>query len=389
MDTTIGVYVHIPFCIRKCPYCSFNSVVTTGTSNDSYADLYINAVLKELLFHIREYPDLSDNVLETIYIGGGTPSLMPPESIDRLVDGIQAVFPASSKQEITIEVNPGTVTYDKLIRFKEAGINRLSIGVQSFNENGLKSLGRIHSVQDSLNCYEDTRKAGFNNIGIDLIFGIPDQSIAEWEAGLEKAVSLKPEHISAYNLTIEDGTPFYKLLKDGRLLLPSEEDQVRMFESGIDRLKSAGYIHYEISNYALDGFESCHNNRYWLGKNYIGLGAGSHSYTSFPDWGLRWWNETDPSGYIQHITNTGHAVTGMERLTQDEAITEAIFLGLRRMNGIDMDLLSERFSISFKNLYRHRVETLKTDGLLKEEARKLRLTRRGIIFSNTVIESLI
>lgn len=385
IDETIGIYVHIPFCIRKCPYCDFNSIVTAHVPEEEYT----GAVLQELSSRIRERPALSGRALETIYIGGGTPSLISAENIKRLVSGIRQTFSTSGQPEITIEVNPGTVTPDQLACLYDAGVNRLSIGVQSFRESGLQSLGRVHSVQDSLWCYEYARKAGFHNVGIDLIFGIPGQSVAEWEADLDMALSLKPEHISAYNLTVEKGTPFSRLVKDGGLLLPSEKDQIAMYELCMDRLKSAGYHHYEISNFARDGFESRHNDRYWLAMDYLGLGAGAHSYLSSPDWGVRWWNEKDPFRYMAQTKSAGHAVAGMERLTHEEAITEGIFLGLRRVKGIDLDWFQWRYQAPLTRLFRDRIGLLKARGLLSEGDNTLSLTRKGILLSNEVVLVLI
>lgn len=402
MEQTIGIYVHIPFCVQKCPYCAFNSIGASNVSKDIW-DAYSDAVLRELSFHIEKRPEPSDRMLETLYIGGGTPSLMPPEYLRRLVDGIRKTFPFSSGQssgepsgqepEITIEINPGTITppftHDKLISLKDAGINRLSIGVQSFHEKGLKALGRVHSVRDSLQCYGLARKAGFRNIGIDLIFGIPGQSLREWEADVKKALSLRPEHLSIYNLTIEEETVFSRRHEEGRLLLPSEDEQTAMYELGIDRLRSAGYCHYEVSNFSLDGLECRHNNRYWLAMDYIGLGAGAHSYVSAPGWGGRWWNESAPLAYIRQIRDSGHAVAGMERLTHEEAIAEGLFLGLRKIRGIDLDWFKDRFHISLKDSHASRFATLEAGGLLYTTDHRLRLTTRGILIADTITASLI
>lgn len=385
MDESIGIYVHIPFCSRKCPYCDLNSVVAAHLPEEEYTE----AVLQELSSRIRERPALSGRTLETVYIGGGTPSLMSAGGIERLVSGIRRAFPLSRQQEVTVEANPGTVTSDKLVRFKEGGVNRLSIGVQSFHERGLHSLGRIHSVGDSLKCYESARRAGFLNVGVDLIFGTPGQSVAEWEADLDMAISLKPEHISAYNLTVEKGTPFSRLMKEGGLLLPAEKDQITMYELCMDRLKSEGYHHYEISNFALDGFESLHNNRYWLALDYLGLGAGAHSYLSSPDWGVRWWNEKDPLRYMEQTKRAGQAVDGTERLTHEEAVTEGIFLGLRRVEGIDMDWFAGRFQVSWTGSLKERIKTLEAQGVIRERDNALSLTRKGILVSNEVALALI
>lgn len=386
MDNTISIYAHIPFCIKKCPYCDFNSVATALIPDN----VYINTLIRELLFHIKERPVLSTKTLETIYIGGGTPSLISPHNIKRLLSGIRQAFAESNPEEITMEINPGTVTKDSLAAFRNAGINRLSIGIQSFNDKTLKTLGRIHSVDNSIKCYEYARMAGFDNIGIDLIFGAPGQSIEEWEQDLKTAVALKPEHISTYNLTVEKGTLFFELHKNGKLILPSEEEQVLMYELAIDSLKEAGCNHYEISNFSLTGFESQHNLRYWSCMDYIGLGAGAHSYISFPAWGIRWWNESAPASYMRQINEMRQAIAGKERLTKKEALEEGIFLGLRRTAGIDMDWFLKRFNTPLNDLYMHKIDALKTKGLLREDnAGSVILTRKGILLSNEVISELI
>lgn len=384
-DNTIGIYIHIPFCVKKCPYCSFNSFEAA----DIQEDIYISAVLKELALHIDAMPDLSGRVLETIYIGGGTPSLISPKGIEKILNNIRQVFLPAQQLEITLEVNPGTVTFEKLLQFKGAGVNRISLGIQSLNENVLKSLGRIHSVRDSLTCFENSVRAGFNNIGIDLIYGVQGQCLKEWDEDINTAVSLRPQHISAYNLTIEKGTPFFRLYKDGNMILPSEEEQVRMFDLTIDTLSSGGYNQYEISNYSWEGFESRHNNRYWLCNDYIGLGAGAHSYLSYPDWGVRWWNETVPDTYVNAIQHNIRAAAGMEHLTEKEAVTEAVFLGLRRIKGIDLDWFSKRFGFSLKESCARNIAAMEAGGLLFERENRLILTRKGLIVADSVITELI
>ena len=394
MDNTISIYVHIPFCVKKCPYCDFNSVATADIPDD----VYINALSRELLFHIKERPVLSKKPLETIYIGGGTPSLISPHNIKRLVSNIRQVFAESNPVETTMEINPGTITKNSLAAFMDAGINRLSIGIQSFNDKTLNALGRVHSADNSLKCYEYARTAGFDNIGIDLIFGAPGQSAEEWEGDLKIAANLRPEHISAYNLTLEKGTLFFELQKNREIVLPSEEEQVLMYELAIDSLKEAGYNHYEISNFSLTGFESRHNMRYWSCMDYIGLGAGAHSYISSPDryirgqapdWGIRWWNESNPDAYMQQINKTGQAIAGKERLTKKEALEEGIFLGLRKTSGINMNWFAARFNTPLKNLCHQKITELKIRGLIYENGSSIRLTRKGLALSNEVFAELI
>ncbi len=395
---TLGVYIHIPFCIKKCPYCDFNSIAVTSIPEKAY----IEAVLKELTIHIEREPALSNRTVDTIYIGGGTPSLISHYNIGKLIRGIRETFSganyAAMPQEITIEVNPGTVKMDGLSAFRDAGVNRISIGVQSFNDDKLKSLGRLHSAGESLASYEYARRAGFENVGIDLMFGAPGESEGGWETDIKAAISLKPEHVAAYNLTIEKATPFFKLQDSGNFSLPSEEEQALMYELAIDRLVSAGYNHYEISNFSLSGYESRHNFRYWTNMDYIGLGAGAHSYISSPDknsqgqaadWGTRWWNESSPSSYMRQINETGQAVAGKEGLTKKEALEEAIFLGLRKISGMDINLFPKRFGISFENLYMQKIAVLKREGMIYEDGNRIRLTSKGLILSDEIFAGLI
>lgn len=394
VNKTIGVYIHIPFCMHKCPYCAFNSVGGHRQSRETWND-YSLALLRELSFHLEKRPELADRALDTIYIGGGTPSLMPPVYIRRLIDGIMEGFPVSSgrssgkRPEITIEINPGTITRDNLLSYMDTGINRLSIGIQSFQEKDLSALGRVHSVGQSLYCYEVARNAGFQNIGIDLIFGIPGQSLKNWEKTIDKALSLYPEHLALYNLTIEEGTPFWRKYLEGTLVLPSEDEQAEMYALGVERLKSDGYHHYEVSNFSRVGFECRHNNRYWHAMDYIGLGAGAHSYVSAPGWGVRWWNESDPQICLSQIKERGHSIAGIERLTHEEAIEEGIFLGLRKIRGIDLDWFRERFQISLDESRSDELNALKAGGLLDASDGWLRLTSRGLLVADTITTSLI
>lgn len=393
MDKTIGIYIHIPFCLKKCPYCDFNSYTTADIPEDAY----IEALIREFTFHIKDRPFLSEKILETIYIGGGTPSLIAPHKIMILLNSIFKAFPVSVPEEITVEINPGTVTRESLALLKTAGVNRLSIGVQSFNDKTLRKLGRLHNSYNSLMCYENAREVGFKNIGIDLIFGTSGQTVKEWDNDLKTALALRPEHISTYNLTIEKGTQFFEIQRDGGFFLPSEEEQISMYELAIDSLKNAAYTHYEISNFSLNGFQSCHNMRYWSGVDYIGLGAGAHSYISSSDsrvrgnnreWGVRWWNESDPALYMRQINDTGIAVAGEERLSSKEALQECILLGLRKISGINSDRFLKMFNFSLNDKYASEITSLKNRELIYEDEIGLRLTRKGLLLSNEVINEL-
>ncbi len=378
-DHTIGVYVHIPFCISKCPYCNFSSAAASSPPEKRYAD----CVLKELSFYL-ETEGLDGRRLETIYIGGGTPSIFSPQEIERVISSIKGRFiPSENNIEVTLEVNPDTVDPRKLEAYAQGGVNRLSIGVQSFSDAELKSIGRTHSARRALDAFNEAREAGFRNIGVDLIFGLPGQREKDWERSVRKAIGLRPEHISVYGLTIEEGTPFYGAFK-GRTGLPSEEAEAAMYEGAVNFLKEAGYIHYEISNFALPGKTSVHNSRYWADKDYLGLGASAHSYVSRPGWGRRWWNALAPQEYMRAIENAGTARVGEEKLRREDAMMEAMMLGLRRLDkGIEGRTFKDRFGSLPKESFK-RWEALRKDGLLNGKDDDIVLTPKGVLLSNEV-----
>lgn len=380
IGNTLGIYVHIPFCKSKCPYCDFNSSALKPIHENDY----IRSLINELESVIKKEDFIHLKPLDTIYIGGGTPSAISPKYIQKILDKLQKSFKLKDEIEVTIEVNPAAVDKNKLKEYKSFGINRLSIGVQSFNDKILKILGRIHNAEDAIKTYEDARNAGFENIGIDLMFGIPEQSLDMWLSDIKMAVSMKPEHISIYGLTIEQGTEFHRLQKKGNLVLPDEEAYLLMYESAIQRLRDAGYIHYEISNFSLPDYDSKHNARYWNGLDYIGLGAGAHSYIRGNKWGKRFWNEEDVFKYMEKIERHGNAISGMETLTKSEAMSESIFLGLRQTNGMDKRRFCERFNLSSGYEYLKIIPYLQENGLVEVSGDIIRLTNRGLILSDAV-----
>lgn len=334
---------------------------------------------KESSFFIEKRP------LESVYIGGGTPSLLSPPAISFLIDSIRKEFSPVKDIEITLEANPDTIDFEKLKGFKEAGINRLSIGLQSANDKDLKALGRPHSAAKGLKAFEEARKAGFENIGLDLIFGVPGQSLADWEHSVKKVIELRPEHISMYGLTIEEGTPFHDMQQKGALALPGEEAEVEMFRLGIELFKAGGWHHYEISNLGLPGFYSRHNNRYWLGKDYLGLGVSAHSYLSRPDWGRRWWNELAPSSYMARIEEQGIAIAGCEDLSRDDAVNEALILGLRMLErGINGEDFRRKFGVYPKEVFRNWAE-LEEKGFVRSSGQDLLLTSEGVLVANEIL----
>ena len=372
---TAGIYIHIPFCIRKCPYCSF----TSFTSEKIPEKEYINAILKEIETRCRE-TDIPD--IGTVYFGGGTPSLISPGGISAILSAIAENFKLINP-EISIEANPGTVNLERLRDYRNAGINRLSIGVQSFNDRLLLNLGRSHNSKEALNTLESAGKAGFDNTGIDLIHSIEGESLQDWEDDLKEAVSLHPENISAYNLTIEEGTPFHHSQEKGLLYLPQEEEQTEMLLTTIEILCSAGYEHYEVSNYAMPGFRSQHNQIYWNGGDYLGIGVSAHSYIR-KGWGIRRANSSNLTEYLNLINNKGTAVVDEEILSKEKAMGEAVFLGLRMMEGIVLNDFESRFGTGIETAFTNAVEELRTEGFLIYDKDNLKLTRKGLLFYNDV-----
>lgn len=399
-EEDIGIYIHIPFCISKCPYCDFNSIAVSPIPEENY----IKALIKEIDSHtkpltVRGKPakgELKESLflekrkrgVGSIYFGGGTPSLFSVDSIARVINKIMSEFSSTSHVEITLEINPKTADMEKVQALYATGINRLSLGVQSFQDKFLQNLGRIHTSADAVNLFKDARSFGFRNIGLDLIFGIPDQSLDDWERDLSCALSLKPEHISVYNLTIEEDTPFYDLQGEGKITLPDEDIQVRMYRLAQEKVAAAGYEQYEISNFALPDFRCRHNEGYWTLKEYLGFGAGAHSYLSEgsleSDWGIRWKNIPNPYEYISLLSNYGTAVIERETLTREMAIKEAIFLGLRRLEGISLDDFEKRFGLSLEKTFANVVSYLLKENLISIDEGHLKLTIQGILLSNEV-----
>ncbi len=383
-ERSIGIYVHIPFCKRRCPYCDFVTTAPGALPEKRYA----GALLAEL-DAVIEREGLGDvpPLLESIYIGGGTPSLLAPDTIGAVVARIKRRFSVSQSIEVTVEVNPDSADPRWLSALARSGVTRLSIGLQSLNDRELEILGRLHDAERAVKTYFCAKEAGFENIGVDLIFGIPGQRPADWMDTLSRVVELRPAHISLYGLTIEKGTPFHGMLLKGRLSLPSEDDTVEMFDSGIEMLEGAGYVHYEISNLCLPGFESRHNMRYWKGGAYIGLGAGAHSYNPEPAWGRRWWNVKEPDTYMSMIERTGEAVAGRETLTMKEALTERVFLSLRMLRE---GLKGEEFRRRFEKAPDEVLDTGRFEeaGLLERRGGDMFLSRRGVLLSDEVFSGL-
>lgn len=373
----LGLYVHIPFCIRKCNYCDFLSAPAT----DEVKEQYVTALCQE----IKSYEEQGKGYfLATVYFGGGTPSVLQTEQLERIMETIRATFSMEEGQaELTIEVNPGTVTKESLSAFRKMGFNRLSVGVQSAKKEELELLGRIHTFEDAKQCVKWAREAGFDNISMDVISALPKQSSEDYKETLEAVLSLQPEHISSYSLIIEEATPFYEKYAEGKELeqeLPDEDTDRAMYAYTKERLKKAGYERYEISNYAKPGFESRHNSSYWTGREYLGVGLGASSLFT----NARYHNEMNLQEYIRQVTAGEDVRREMERLVEAEKMEEFMILGLRRMCGISKAEFKERFGCAIETVYGPAIRKLEAQGLLKEQGDTIALTELGIDVSNQV-----
>lgn len=371
-----GIYIHIPFCEKKCIYCDFYS-----EANHSDRNVFIQFLLKEIDMYDR-YFNLEK--IETIYFGGGTPSLLEPVQVEKILAYVIKNFKVSDNAEITFEVNPGTVDKQKLLDYKKIGINRLSIGVQSLHEDDLKFLTRIHTAAESLSCYDAARLSGFENISIDLIYGLPTQTIESWKEVLSQAIGLKPQHISAYNLIVEEGTPLFHLVQEKRVSKVSEEIETQMFECTINTLTSAGYRHYEVSNYALPDYKARHNENYWNYSTYFGFGPSAHSFFDKK----RWWNVRSIFSYYNRIDNGILPVDGEETLNRTQQISELIMLGLRS-KGVDIGKLRVDLKFDFLKNFDQTVKLLIENQLGVLHDGYFTLTGKGILISDEISRKLI
>lgn len=366
----IGLYIHIPFCVKKCNYCDFNSF-----TKPELISSYISALKKE----IETLKD-KDYIAQTIFVGGGTPTILSPEELEDVFHTVYKNIPVSDNAEITIEANPGTLTEEKLLALKYAKVNRLSIGLQASQDRLLKIIGRIHTFKDFKINFEAARRIGFDNINIDLIFGLPTQSVNDFRETLQQVLELNPEHMSCYSLSIEEGTVFYRLLQEEKLKLPSEDEERQMYYEAIKILNQSGYEHYEISNFAVPKRQSEHNKIYWSYKEYLGLGAGAHSFIE----NQRFYNYPLIEDYIYSMKNLSSAVAEREDISIREQQAEFCFLGLRLLEGIDKKVFKQRFGTEFMQVYKNAVENMKKEALIEEKGDKVRLTKKGLDFANIV-----
>lgn len=380
----LGIYIHIPFCAKKCYYCDFVSYPNMEEKQKEY----VEALKKE----IKSY-DLQNYNITTIYIGGGTPSYIESKYIVEVLEYIKSKLNANETKfenmEITIEVNPGTVTKEKLLDYKKVGINRLSIGLQSTNDRLLKQIGRIHKYQDFLQTYNLARNVGFTNINIDLMLGLPNQSIKDLKESIEKVISLQPEHISIYSLIVEEGTKLYKQIENGELHLPEEELERKMYWYTKSKLELAGYKHYEISNYAKPKRESKHNSNCWEQKQYIGIGASAHSYLD----NIRYCNVSNLKEYISNMENVEadfeEKYIVNERQNLEDRKNEFMLLGLRKIDGVSIAMFKEKYVENPIFRYRDSLEKLVNEGLVLIDGDMIKLTNKGLDLANIVWEEFI
>lgn len=365
-----SLYIHIPFCIKKCSYCDFISIPFDKTLEKQYVD----SLRREIGLQAAEADSL-----KTIYIGGGTPTLLNAQSFKEIFNALHERFQFLPDMEITAEANPGTIDGKKASSLLSMGVNRLSIGIQSFNETELSVLGRSHTVKEALASVNAVKQAGVKNLSIDLIYGIPGQTLENWSHTIERTLELIPQHISAYELTPNEGTPFYEALKENLINIPEEDMVIDMFNYASDALSAHGFKHYEISNHALKGCECRHNLNYWLRGEYIGVGAGAHSFIN----GRRLKNEDDVSKYISLLSEGVLPVTESTELTSFDSLEELIFLGMRMADGINLSVIKEKCPELI-----NASEGLINEGMLELNRGHLRLTRKGMLISNSVIVEL-
>jgi len=376
---TLGIYMHIPFCRHRCRYCTFLSDDEAG---DKERSLYVSQLSREIAGKSEQYAP--GKIIDTIFIGGGTPTILPITEIDDLIEAVYSRFHVSDSPEITVEANPGTVDLDYLLSLKESGVNRISFGVQSFDEEMLERLGRIHTADEAIRSFEAARDAGYDSVNIDLIFGLPDQSAASWNADLRRALSLHPDHISFYGLQLEEETPLYDDVMSGKLEALSDIEDRKMYHAAVEALTGNGYIHYEISNAALPGKASRHNLKYWSMEDYLGVGLGAHSYIK----GRRFSNTEFLGDYIK-AASSEQMVSSYYNNTRGDEMSEYIWLGLRRTEGISLSDFFRKFGEDFMKLYAEETEDLIARRLLTRDGDKLRLTALGLDLSNVVFREFV
>ncbi len=373
-----SLYIHIPFCLGRCAYCSFNSY----PAMEALYSRYVKALKKEI---VELFFSGKNGSLDTIFLGGGTPSVFSAEELSDIIACCGEYFTVAEDAEISVEINPKTVDFMKLLMLHQAGVNRISVGVQSFLDAELQSLGRLHSAQEGWDTVRDAIGAGFTNVSIDLMSGLPDQTAASWKWNLETALSLSPTHLSLYQLTIEDDTPFGTMFNAGKLILPDEEEILAMDEITSRLCKEEGLMHYEISNYAVAGLECRHNMNYWHNGDYLAIGAGAVSCHQ----GERSKNIKDPLQYCQAIESGNGAIEESEKLSHEASFRESVVIGLRMVKGVSYGSLHDRYGINLREYYGKVLDPLLQEGFVEFTRTHFRLTDKGRPLANQVLAELV
>lgn len=374
----LGLYIHIPFCVTKCKYCDFNSFKIDLNEKIKY----LNYLGEEMKLYKEE---IKNREIDSVFVGGGTPSILNENEINILFEKIKENFNIKSNAEITMECNPGTLTLNKLKVMKKSGVNRLSIGLQAVQNHHLKYIGRIHTFEEFEKNYHDAKQMGFDNINIDLMYALPNQSREDWMESLEKVVKLNPTHISAYSLILEENTELFKMYERDEFNLLDENTDIEMYEYTIDYLKSHGYNQYEISNYAKDNFECKHNVLYWKCEEYVGIGASASGYFN----GIRYNNICELANYEKMILEGEKPIEWEEKLSIKDEIEESIFLGLRMNEGIQISDFKEKYNFDFEKEYKNEIEKLSKMELIEIDNNRMKLTQKGREISNSVFVEFI
>jgi len=372
-----SIYIHIPFCDHKCIYCDFYSII-----NHENISKYISALKKEIEYYSKLYSQ--NRIINTIFFGGGTPSLMEPDYIGEIINFVKQNFNVEKKSEITLETNPGTVDKYKLEKFLQNEINRISIGIQSFDEDDLKFLTRIHDKKTAIETVKNAAQVGFENINIDLIFNLPKQTKKKWIYNLQSAVELPVKHISAYSLILERGTILNKLVLDGKVEIQDEDYDAELYEITIDFLEENNFRQYEVSNFAKENFECRHNKAYWNYKDYISFGTSAHSFVE----GKRWWNLSSLNLYLAKVEQTSNAVANFENLSKEQMLEEYIMLALRS-SGINLNEFKNKFGINWIDERKNLLNIFESEGLLIQNKNLIRLTKKGYAVCDEIINKLL
>ena len=375
--TAAGLYVHIPFCSSRCSYCDF----ATGLYQSELAERYVHGLIQE----IKASQYAGENV-DTIYFGGGTPSLLAPAQLERILAALHENFKVAADSEITLEINPGSATPEKLRAFRSLGVNRASFGAQTFDDAELAKLGRSHNAADALRTSADLRDAGFANVSFDLIAGLPGQTLAGWQRNIQQALDLAPEHLSFYLLEVHSGTPLAEHIRRGIQPQPDEDLAGVMYEWMLEQAAAAGYEHYEISNLCRPDFHSRHNVKYWTAAPYYGFGCSAHSYDGDTQ---RWSNQRDVLKYVEMVESGASPVVEEQQLSATDVRAEAVFLGLRMMQGVDLRRYRESFGVDLRDEHADDLDRFCKAGLVELDGDLIRLTRTGALLSNEVFAAFV